>query len=112
MIKKLFKLTLFLLTLIGAAATFPAFPNSMSKVVFASLFLTLVPGYLLLVLLMPRRWKASGLEIFGYSVGLSITFSMLFGLALNSLLPLVGITARPDFCAARNRLAQVRLPAP
>ncbi len=92
MFKKLFKPTLFLLTLISAAAIFPAFPNSIPKVVFASLFLTLVPGYLLLVLLMPRRWKASGLEILGYSVGLSIIFSMLFGLALNSLLPLVGIT--------------------
>jgi uncharacterized membrane protein len=54
------------------------------------IYLTFVPGYLLLKIL--KSHELDRLEIVLYSVGLSIAFQMFLGLTINALYPLMGIT--------------------
>ena len=66
-----------------------AFDVPVVRQVFGFIFLTFIPGFVLLKLL-----KFDGLEQtekFLFSVGLSIAFVMLSGLLLNELAPLVGV---------------------
>lgn len=55
--------------------------------VIGFIFLTFIPGFLLLRIL--KFHELSTLEVFLYSVGLSISFLMFIGLSLNALYPLV-----------------------
>jgi uncharacterized membrane protein len=54
------------------------------------IYLTFVPGYLLLKIL--KSHGSDKLETILYSVGLSIAFIMFVGLSINALYPLIGIT--------------------
>lgn len=62
------------------------------RTVFVFLYLSLVPGYLLLLMLKIRRVRFW--EQLVFTIGLSVVFLMLYGLLLNWVLPAIGI-ARP-----------------
>jgi uncharacterized membrane protein len=61
-----------------------------ARQVIGFLFLTFVPGFILLKVL--GLGKSTVTEIILFSVGLSITFLMFVGLLINELGPLIGIT--------------------
>lgn len=63
------------------------------RVVFSFIFLTTIPG--LLVMLMFKIKKIGFWEYLVYTIGLSITFLMFAGLAVNWILPWLHITIKP-----------------
>lgn len=63
------------------------------RVIFSYISLTIIPG--LLIMLMLKIRKVSPWEFVVYTIGLSISFLMFAGLAVNWILPLVNITNKP-----------------
>jgi uncharacterized membrane protein len=62
----------------------------LARQIFGFVFLSFIPGFLLL-----KVFKANALSLLKtalYSVGLSLAFLMFFGLLLNTLLPILGIS--------------------
>jgi uncharacterized membrane protein len=81
-----------LLMLLALGLGLIGFELSIFRQIIGFIYLTFVPGYLLL-----KFFKSRGLdwlEIVLYSVGLSIAFLMFVGLSINALYPFIGI-AKP-----------------
>ena len=62
----------------------------LARQVFGFVFLSLIPGYLLLKVFKANNLGRAKTAVF--SVGLSLAFLMFFGLLLNTVLPLIGIS--------------------
>lgn len=63
------------------------------RVIFSFIFLTTIPGFLIMLMLKIRKIEFWG--YFVYSVGLSVAFLMFGGLAVNWILPWLHITDKP-----------------
>jgi uncharacterized membrane protein len=79
-----------LLVLVTLGAGEIGFELPFLRQIIGFIYLTFIPGYLLLKILKSHRLGKS--EIVLYSVGLSIAFQMVVGLSINALYPLIGIT--------------------
>ncbi len=80
-----------MVALLGYLALGDRFPPGPAKVILASSFLLLIPGYLLLRLITPRQVRTAGPETWAFSAGLSVIILMILGLGVNTLLQRYGI---------------------
>jgi uncharacterized membrane protein len=62
--------------------------SSLIRALIASVFMLTVPGFLVIRIL---RISSRPLDTAIYSVGISLAFTMLIGVSLNSLLPMIGV---------------------